>query len=233
MIQGLRQCRIQVRPASRIARIVAFLSALGLSGPAAAQAPFPDPPIDAPLAKSPAEQSAVFAGGCFWGVQAVFEHVRGVKSAVAGYSGGSASEANYAAVSRGTTGHAESVSVIFDPSQITYGTLLKIFFSIAHDPTERNRQGPDVGSQYRSEIFYTDARQREIADAYVTALNRQKRYPNPVVTRIEPLANFHPAENYHQDYVAHHPDALYVVINDLPKLRRLQAEFPSLYRTAN
>lgn len=190
----------------------------------------PDPAIDEPLAKSPGEQVAIFSGGCFWGVQAVFEHVRGVTSAISGYSGGHADQADYVDVSRGDSGHAESVKVTFDPSRISYGTLLKIFFSVAHDPTELNRQGPDVGTQYRSEIFYADEQQRRIASAYLAELGHSGTFAAPVVTRLDPLAGFYPAEYYHQHYVARHPESLYVVINDLPKLHALKARFPSLYR---
>jgi peptide-methionine (S)-S-oxide reductase len=202
-------------------------------GLARAASPLPDPAVDTPLASTPGEQTAVFAGGCFWGMQAVFEHVRGVKSAVSGYSGGRADQADYTAVSRGNTGHAESVRVIYDPSQISYGKLLKVFFAVAHDPTELDRQGPDSGKQYRSDVFYADEQQRRIATAYVAELNRAKAFPAPIVTRIDPLAGFYAAESYHQHYVDHHPDSLYVVFNDLPKLKQLKLQFPSLYRAAN
>lgn len=190
----------------------------------------PDPARDAPLAKAGGEQSAVFAGGCFWGIQAVFLHVNGVKSATSGYSGGDAGRANYEAVSSGATGHAESVQVVYDPSRVSYGQLLKVFFSVAHDPTQLNRQGPDVGTQYRSAIFYANDEQRQIAGDYIQQLNRAKVFARPIVTQIGKLAAFHPAESYHQNYVAQHPDSLYVVINDLPKLEYLKTTFPRLYR---
>ncbi len=183
-----------------------------------------------PPARAADEQTAVFAGGCFWGVQAVFQHLRGVKSATSGYSGGHAGEASYAAVSRGDTGHAESVRVVYDPSQIYYGQLLRVFFAVAHDPTQLNRQGPDAGTQYRSAIFYVNDEQRRTAAAYVDQLERAKPFAQPIVTQIVPLAAFYPAESYHQNYVAQHPHAIYVVVNDFPKLERLRTAFPSIYR---
>lgn len=191
---------------------------------------FPDPNLDAPLAKSKGQQSAVVAGGCFWGVQAVFQHVKGVLSATSGYSGGPASAAEYEVVSSGSTGHAESVKIVYDPSQISYGQLLKVFFSVAHDPTELNRQGPDTGSQYRSVIFYTDQEQRHIAQAYIAQLDAAKIFPSPIVTQVVPLQAFYPAEAYHQNYLERHPESPYIVINDLPKLARLREQFPTLYK---
>jgi len=214
-------------------RLFLLLGAIALlsAGCRSGAADLPDPAIDAPLAKSAGEQTAVVAGGCFWGVQAVFEHVRGVKAAVAGYSGGSAAQANYAAVSGGNTGHAESVKIVYDPATISYGKLLKIFFSVAHDPTELDRQGPDVGKQYRSAVFFADGQQRQIAAAYVSELERAKVFASPIVTHVDTLSGFYPAEDYHQHYVARHPGDLYVVVNDLPKLAQLQSKFPSLYRS--
>ena len=191
---------------------------------------FPDPKLDAPLAKSKGQQSAVVAGGCFWGVQAVFQHVKGVLDATSGYSGGPASRAEYEVVSTGTTGHAESVKIVYDPSQITYGQLLKVFFSVAHDPTELNRQGPDTGSQYRSVIFYTDPEQKRIAQAYIAQLNAAKIFSSPIVTEVVPLQAFYAAEAYHQNYMERHPESPYIVINDLPKLARLRDQLPALYK---
>lgn len=191
---------------------------------------FPKPAMDNPVATSRGQEVAVLSGGCFWGVQAVFEHTRGVLSATSGYAGGSADTANYRAVSSGDTGHAESVRVIFDPSQITYGQVLMIFFSVAHNPTELDKQGPDWGSQYRSAVFYTTPEQKKIAEAYIAQLTAAKIYAQKIVTQIAPLSAFYPAENYHQDYVKHHPNDPYIVINDLPKLSALRRQFPDLYR---
>ena len=176
------------------------------------------------------DRFAVFAGGCFWGVDAVFKHVNGVKKVTSGYAGGTSKTANYQAVSTGKTGHAESVQVIYDPSQITYGQLLQIFFSVAHDPTELNRQGPDVGTQYRSAIFYASPEQQRIAQAYIDQLNKAKVFRRSLATALTPLDVFYPAESYHQDYMAHHPTDLYIVINDAPKLDHLRQQFPQLYR---
>jgi peptide-methionine (S)-S-oxide reductase len=175
------------------------------------------------------EETAVFAGGCFWGVQAVFQRVRGVRRAVSGYAGGSASSARYEVVSSGTTGHAESVQLAYDPAQIPYAQLLEVFFSVAHDPTQLNRQGPDVGAQYRSAIFYVNEAQRQIALAYIAKLNAAKAFPRPIVTQVVPLTRFYPAEAYHQDYLDRHPNEPYVVFNDLPKIANLRSQFPTLY----
>ena len=191
----------------------------------------PAPVVDAPRASAPAREITVFAGGCFWGVQAVFQHVKGVISATSGYSGGSAKTAEYETVSTGETGHAESVQVVFDPSQITYGELLRVFFSVAHDPTQLNRQGPDEGSQYRSAIFYTSDQQKNIAQAYVAQLDHAKVFSRPIVTQVVPLQAFYPAEAYHQNYAALHPNQPYIVFNDAPKVAHLQQEFPDLYTT--
>jgi peptide-methionine (S)-S-oxide reductase len=174
------------------------------------------------------EQTAVLAGGCFWGVDAVFRHVKGVTSVASGYSGGDATTAHYGVVSTGTTGHAESVKITYDSSQISYGQLLRIFFSVAHDPTELNRQGPDEGTQYRSVVFYANGYQRQIALAYIDQLNKARVFPAPIVTQIVPLKDFYPAEEWHQNYLARHPDSGYIVYNDLPKLRNLQKQFPAL-----
>jgi peptide-methionine (S)-S-oxide reductase len=191
---------------------------------------FPKPTTDAPLASSSKSESAVFAGGCFWGVQAVFQHVKGVKSATSGYSGGHVKSPSYEVVSMGVTGHAESVRITYDPSQITYGQLLLVYFSVAHDPTQLNRQGPDTGSQYRSAIFYSNDEQKRIADDYIAQLNSAAVYSRPIVTKVVPFEAFYPAEDYHQDFLKKNPGNPYIVINDLPKLTRLQKEFPALYR---
>jgi peptide-methionine (S)-S-oxide reductase len=189
----------------------------------------PDPAVDAPLATTRGEQIAVLAGGCFWGVDAVFKHVRGVNSVTSGYAGGGTKPARYEVVSTGTTGHAESVRINYDPSRITYGQLLKVFFAVAHDPTELNRQGPDTGTQYRSAIFYANDEQKRIAEAYVEQLNRANVFGRPVVTQVSALDSFHPAEAYHQDYLERHPDEPYIVVNDLPKVKNLRKLFPQLY----
>jgi peptide-methionine (S)-S-oxide reductase len=228
-------------PTSHIGRTLAIIAivllvgwtalrSLGARPPAPPNAAMPKPVLDAPLASSPATQTAVFAGGCFWGVQAVFEHVKGVESATSGYSGGFVKSPSYETVSTGITGHAESVSVIYDPSQVSYGQLLMVYFSVAHDPTQLNRQGPDAGSQYRSSIFYTSDEQKRIADAYVAQLTANKIYSRPIATKIVPFAAFYPAEDYHQDYLKNHPDDPYITMNDLPKLYDLQKHFPDLYR---
>ena len=175
-------------------------------------------------------QTAVFAGGCFWGVEAVFRHVRGVTAVVSGYAGGGAATAHYDLVSTATTGHAESVEVTFDPARVSYAELLRVFFTVAHDPTERDRQGPDVGSQYRSVVFYGTPEQHAAAAAMIAALERETAYPRPIVTEVVPLERFYPAEAYHQDYLAHHRTSPYIVYNDLPKLQQLEARFPKLYR---
>jgi len=189
----------------------------------------PNPVIDAPLANTKGEQTAVIAGGCFWGVQAVFEHVKGVISVSAGYSGGAADTAHYEIVSEGNTGHAESVRIKYDPSRISYGQLLKVYFAVAHDPTELNRQGPDTGSQYRSAIFYGNAEQKKIADAYVAQLNKAGVFKRPIVTQVVALKAFYEAEAYHQDYAVHHPDEPYIAMNDLPKVAELRKQLPELY----
>jgi peptide-methionine (S)-S-oxide reductase len=175
-------------------------------------------------------ETAVFAGGCFWGVDAVFRHVHGVLRVVSGYSGGSEATAHYEVVSTDTTGHAEAVEVTFDPSQVSYEALLRVFFTVAHDPTQRNRQGPDEGTQYRSVIFYGTPAQHRAALAMIAALGRDHTYSQPIVTEVVALQRFYPAEGYHQDYLAHHPTQPYIVYNDLPKLRQLEQRFPELYR---
>lgn len=191
----------------------------------------PDPAVDAPLAASKGEQIAVLAGGCFWGIEAVFEHVKGVIAVDSGYAGGSATTANYETVSGGRTGHAESVRIKYDPSKISYGQLLKVFFSVAHDPTELNRQGPDRGTQYRSAIFCANEDQKRIARAYIDQLNQAKVFDRPIVTAVSVGNPFYVAEAHHQDYVVNHPDEPYIVINDLPKVANLRKQFPNLYRS--
>lgn len=177
-----------------------------------------------------AEQTAVFAGGCFWGVDAVFKHVKGVSDVTSGYAGGHAATAHYEQVSMGDTGHAESVRVHFDPEKISYTQLLQVFFSVAHDPTQLNRQGPDTGTQYRSAIFYTSIEQQKAAQGYIHQLTAAHTFSKPVVTQIVPLQQFFPAEAHHQNYLALHPDQPYIVYNDLPKLEQLQKQFPALYK---
>lgn len=189
---------------------------------------FPDPVKDIPPSASATRGTAVIAGGCFWGVEAVFEHLHGVIDVVSGYAGGSQSTAHYMAVGSGTTGHAESVKVTFDPSKVSYGKLLKVFFAVAHDPTELNRQGPDEGTQYRSAIFYANAEQQEVAEAYVRQLNEARIFKKPIVTTVAPLKGFYAAEPEHQNFLQRHPDNPYIVVNDLPKLRALETEFPEL-----
>lgn len=190
---------------------------------------FPSPTVDAPLTTAKAAQTAVVAGGCFWGIQAVFQHVKGVVNATSGYSGGAANTAQYELVSTSETGHAESVKIVYDPSRITYGQLLRVFFSVAHDPTQLNRQGPDTGSQYRSVIFYDNDEQKRIAETYIAQLEQAKVFSRPIVTQVVPLKAFYPAEAYHQDYAARHPDNPYIVYNDAPKVAHLQQQFPDLY----
>jgi peptide-methionine (S)-S-oxide reductase len=194
----------------------------------AADTAFPPPAVDSTLAKAQ-QQTAVLAGGCFWGIQAVFQHVKGVVSATSGYSGGARNTAQYETVSTGRTGHAESVKISYDPAQITYGDLLRIFFSVAHDPTQWNRQGPDEGTQYRSVIFYDNEEQKRIAEAYVAQLNEAKVFPRKIVTQVVPLKAFYPAEAYHQDYAKWHPNEPYIVFNDAPKVVHLRQQFPALY----
>jgi peptide-methionine (S)-S-oxide reductase len=190
----------------------------------------PNPTVDDTVATAKSQQTVVVAGGCFWGIQAVFQHVKGVTSATSGYSGGTADTAEYEKVSSGDTGHAESVKITYDPSQITYGQLLKVFFSVAHDPTELNRQRPDTGTQYRSSIFYSTEDQKRIAEAYIVQLDKAKVFSRPIVTQVVGLKAFYPAEAYHQDYVTLHPDNPYIVYNDAPKVAHLQQEFPDLYK---
>jgi peptide-methionine (S)-S-oxide reductase len=214
------------RRRSGIFSLLGLLSIFAFAGIAAA----PIQAAEGAPAAPGSRQEAVFAGGCFWGVDAVFKHVKGVDRVVAGYAGGGPSTAQYEVVSTGTTGHAESVEVTYDPSQVSYNDLLKVFFYAAHDPTELNRQGPDSGTQYRSAIFYTNASQKKAADAYIAQLDHAKAFADPIVTLVVPLKGFYPAEAYHQNYLARHPDNPYIVINDLPKLDLLREKFPQLYK---
>jgi peptide-methionine (S)-S-oxide reductase len=188
------------------------------------------PPEPAPIGVAASSDTAVFAGGCFWGVEAVFEHLKGVSSATSGYAGGSAASPSYEQVSSGATGHAEAVLVVYDPSEISYDQLLQIFFTVAHDPTQLNRQGPDVGTQYRSAVFYRTAAQRQATEGYIAKIREARVYRGAIVTEVAPLRAFHEAEAYHQDYLVRHPNQPYIVINDAPKLEHLRRAFPALYR---
>lgn len=222
------------KPSFGVAALIAAagIGALLLRAPMlAAEVPvvIPAPAVDNPKAAGPA-QTAVLSGGCFWGVQGVFEHVRGVQKVVAGYAGGEKATAQYETVSSGNTGHAESVQITFDPAQISYGQLLQIAFSVVHDPTQLNRQGPDVGTQYRSSIFYGDDTQKHIAEAYIGQLDRAHAFPRPIVTRVDPLHGFYAAEDYHQDYLIHNPTQPYIALYDLPKVENFKKTFPELYR---
>jgi peptide-methionine (S)-S-oxide reductase len=210
---------------------LAFLFVFALIGCAEAQmqSPIPAPQTDEALAHTSGKQTAVFAGGCFWGTQAVFERVKGVVATTAGYAGGSAATATYAQVTTETTGHAESVKVVFDPSKISYGKLLQIFFSV-HDPTQLNRQGPDVGTSYRSAIFYTSDAQRNISTAYIAQLTAAHVFQKPIVTQVTPFKGFYDAESYHQDYALHNPDNPYILVCDRPKIATLRKEFPDLFQ---
>jgi peptide-methionine (S)-S-oxide reductase len=215
----------------RVAAILfaALLGTTACTAKANPAAAMPEPAVDAPRASVPSQQTAVLSGGCFWGVQAVFQHVKGVISATSGYSGGSKKTAEYEIVSTGETGHAESVQIVYDSSQITYGELLRVFFSVAHDPTQLNRQGPDEGTQYRSSIFYNNDEQKRIAEAYIAQLDSARVFPRPIVTKVVPLQAFYPAEPYHQNYAALHPNQPYIMFNDAPKVDHLRQEFPNLY----
>jgi peptide-methionine (S)-S-oxide reductase len=194
-----------------------------------ASLPVPPPALDPPPT-APGPETAVLSGGCFWGVDAVFKHVKGVSEVVSGYAGGTAATANYETVSSGRTGHAESVRITFDPAQVTYGQLLRVFFSVAHDPTELNRQGPDEGKQYRSVIFYANDEQKRIAEAYIAQLDQAKSFRKAIVTQVVPSTGFYPAEAYHQDFLRRNPYHPYIVVNDLPKLGQLKKQFPDLYQ---
>jgi peptide-methionine (S)-S-oxide reductase len=211
---------------------VVVLIALGfyVTARAAAKTPVPAAANDAPIAKMPGKQTAVFAGGCFWGTQSVFERVKGVVATTAGYAGGSAATATYDQVTTETTGHAESVRVVYDPSKITYGQLLRIYFSVAHDPTQLNRQGPDVGTSYRSAIFYSDDEQRKISEAYIAQLDAAHVFPKPIVTQVVPLKGFYDAESYHQHFADNNPNNPYILVCDRPKIEALKQQFPELFQ---
>ncbi len=211
-------------------RLFALVFASGVLAGSAVQGQVPDFAAGSDVPAAAGEQVAVFAGGCFWGVDAVFKHVRGVSRVVSGYAGGGAATAQYQIVSTGATGHAESVQVTYDPAQVSYSRLLQIFFSVAHDPTELNRQGPDVGTQYRSAIFYANEAQKKVALSYVDQLSQAKVFSRPIVTQVVPLHDFYPAEEYHQNFLARHPHHPYILLYDLPKLRQLQKQFPALYQ---
>ena len=213
--------------ARRVAGVVCVLAAIACeAGEAPVRLP---PPAVEPTTAQAGVQTAVFAGGCFWGVEGVFRHVKGVRTAVSGYAGGTADTASYEKVSTGRTRHAEAVQVTFDPAQVSYGQLLQVFFSVAHDPTQWNRQGPDTGPQYRSAVFAVDARQKETADAYIKQLDQAKAFNRRIVTEVVSLPAFYPAEAYHQDYMARHPMDIYIAQNDAPKLSALKDLFPNLY----
>ncbi|TAM63500.1 MAG: peptide-methionine (S)-S-oxide reductase [Rhodanobacter sp.] len=222
--------RTAILPVSVAAVLMLAVSACQPASAAGDAVRLPAPSVDVPRTAAQTEQTAVLAGGCFWGIESVFEHVRGVRKVVAGYAGGSARTAHYDQVSDGDTGHAESVRVQFDPAQISYGQLLQVFFSVALDPTQLNRQGPDSGTQYRSVVFYGNDEQRQVAAAYIAQLTAAKSFAAPIVTRVAPLQAFYPAEAYHQDYARRHPDDPYIVYNDAPKVAHLKQLFPELYR---
>jgi peptide-methionine (S)-S-oxide reductase len=214
-----------------VAATFAFTSRSMGSALAAPPSAVPAPAVDNALADKPGQETAVFAGGCFWGIQAVYQHVKGVKSAVSGYAGGHVASPSYYQVSSGNTGHAESVRVIFDPSKVSYGQLLQVFFAVAHDPTQLNRQGPDVGTQYRSEIFYTNAAQKKIATAYIDQLSKVKVFSRDIVTRVSAFEKFNVAEDYHQNYANEHPNDPYIRFNDAPKVVALKNELAPLYKS--
>ncbi len=209
---------------------MAFSNSANHPSTAVTAAMMPNPAIDNPASTVKGEQTLVLAGGCFWGVEAVFEHLKGVSNVVSGFSGGSAETAHYETVSTGATGHAEAVKITYDPSQISYGQLLKVFFSVAHDPTQLNRQGPDSGTQYRSAIFFANEAQKQVAQAYIQQLNQAHVFQQPIVTQLTPLNGFYAAEEYHQNFIAHNPNYPYVVVHDLPKLNQLKNQFATLYK---
>ncbi|MGB8699215.1 MAG: peptide-methionine (S)-S-oxide reductase MsrA [Thermosynechococcaceae cyanobacterium] len=195
-----------------------------------AAAQFPNPSADIAVATAPGEQTAILAGGCFWGMEAVFEHLKGVSDVVSGFAGGSAETAHYGTVSSGQTGHAEAVKITYDSAKISYGQLLKVYFSVAHDPTQVNRQGPDTGTQYRSAIFFTNTDQQRVAQGYIQQLNQAHVFSQPIATQVTAFKAFYPAEDYHQNFIDRNPNYPYVVVHDLPKLKQLRAEFPTLYQ---
>ena len=211
----------------RFLSIPALLATLALPL-AAKHIDFPNPPADAAAAEPGPKATAVLAGGCFWGMEGVFERLKGVSRVVSGFAGGVAATAHYETVSTGLTGHAESVQITYNPSQISYGTLLKVFFAVAHDPTEKNRQGPDWGTQYRSAIFYANDYQKHVAEAYIAELNDAHVFRHAIVTEVVPLSGFFPAEAYHQHFLDRNPTYPYIVVNDMPKIDHLKKEFPEL-----
>ena len=212
------------------ATVLSACTYLGSSVAAEKAVKLPPPATDMPAASQGARETAVFAGGCFWGVQAVFQHTNGVLNAVSGYAGGEKDTANYQAIGSGRTGHAESVQVTYDPKVVSYGKLLQIYFSVAHDPTQLNRQGPDHGTQYRSAVFYKDANQKQVTEGYVAQLDAAKVYPAKIVTQITPLTAFYPAEGYHQDYATLNPTSPYIAMFDLPKIANLKTVMPEVFR---
>jgi peptide-methionine (S)-S-oxide reductase len=222
--------RLQASISLRAAMLAALVALLGCAHAAEDAVVIPAPAFDETPSSTSVTAVAVFAGGCFWGVQGVYQHVQGVLKAVSGYAGGSAVSAHYEIVGTGATGHAETVQITYDPSRITYGKLLQIFFSVAHDPTQLNRQGPDQGTQYRSTIFPVDAKQREIAEKYIAQLNAAHVYPAKIVTTLEDGRTFYPAEAYHQDFLVRNPDDPYIAINDIPKVRNLAQLFADVYQ---
>lgn len=228
-LQGRNVAGVFITVAFAFAAGGLFLGGLASAGAAESAVAIPPPKLDMASAQ-PSEQVAVLAGGCFWGIQAVYQHTKGVLRAVSGYSGGTKQTAIYEIVSSGSTGHAESVQIAFDPTKISYGEILRIFFSVAHDPTQLNRQGPDVGSQYRTAIFYANADQKRVAQAYIQQLDDLKVFKRPIVTRVDQLQEFYPAEAYHQDYATLHPTQPYIAYNDLPKIENLKKLMPSVYR---
>lgn len=213
------------RPFLYVPAAVLSFSLLAFSGK---QARFPDPAVDVPAGSETGKQSAVLAGGCFWGMEGVFDRVKGVTNVVSGFAGGNKSTAHYETVSTGRTGHAESVQITYNPQQITYGELLKVYFAVAHDPTQLNYQGPDHGTQYRSAIFYTDDEQKKVAEAYIQQLNDAHVFSHKIVTQVVPFTGFYAAESYHQHYLDNHPDQPYIMYNDIPKLEALKKELPQL-----
>jgi len=219
-----------VLPIALLIGAASYLSSGIGVGSRAEVALLPAPLMTTKLSVAPGEAVAVFAGGCFWGIEAVFEHLKGVKNAVSGYAGGTVASPSYEDVSSSTTGHAESVRVVYDPSVISYEQLLQVFFSVAHDPTQLNRQGPDVGTQYRSMVFYSNEEQKKAVEAYVAQLTKAKAFQRPIVTEVVALTKFYEAEAYHQDYMVHHPNQPYIVYNDAPKVEHLKQQFPSLYK---
>ena len=218
---------LPVLGAALAAAVIVVAATFSVSAETAVKIPSP---VSEPAASTAATEKVVLAGGCFWGVQGVFQHLKGVEGAVSGYAGGAKPKPSYEDVSTGETGHAESVEVSFDPRVVSLGKILQVYFSVAHNPTELNRQGPDTGTQYRSEIFVTNETQRQIATAYIAQLDAAKVFSAPIVTRVAPLTGFYPAEGYHQNYATLHPEQPYIAFNDLPKIANLSRLFPELYR---